>query len=69
LLSQCLLLLIERKWVKDEGSIYFENANLLLETEVPAPWKIVKQKKAGAMWYGLIKRQEALPSEIKESEL
>jgi len=52
LLSQCLLLLSVKDWLKKDGLIYFESNNKT-PLELPPSLTLLKEKKAGSVYYFL----------------
>lgn len=54
LLDQCLVLLEKSAFMGDHTRIYVESAIPLVETGLPQGWQLIKQQKAGAVFYHLI---------------
>jgi 16S rRNA G966 N2-methylase RsmD len=55
LLDQCLMLLEGSALVGPDTLIYVESAIPLLEEALPSQWELLKQQKAGAVFYHLIR--------------
>lgn len=55
---QCCQLLAEYQWIADNAEIYVESASAINEKQLPAGWKLHRQKKAGNVYYHLAMQQQ-----------
>ena len=54
---QCCQLLADNKWLANEAYIYIESADAISENDLPANWRLHRQKKAGNVNYHLAIQQ------------
>lgn len=55
ILPSLFSVLSDQNVLTKDAVIYFENNNPIKETELPTSWKMVKEKKAGSVYYYLVK--------------
>jgi 16S rRNA (guanine966-N2)-methyltransferase len=52
--ANCLALLVEHQWLTPDARIYVESGTSLDGVALPQGWALVRNKRAGAVYYGLI---------------
>ncbi len=58
MLEESCELLESNSWLTDSALIYLESNQVLEKYVLPSNWMLIKQKKAGQVYYGLCKRSE-----------
>jgi len=58
MLEESCELLENNSWLTDSALIYLESNQALEKYVLPSNWMLIKQKKAGQVYYGLCKRSE-----------
>lgn len=56
LLLSCFELLARNLWIAEGGKIYFENNEPIVAEALPRDWKIIKEKRAGQVYYYLAEK-------------
>ena len=59
LLEESCVLLESNSWLDDTALIYLESNQTLEKYTLPTNWTLIKQKKAGQVYYGLCQRTES----------
>jgi 16S rRNA (guanine966-N2)-methyltransferase len=51
--GECCRLLSEQRWLAPSALVYLEAGASLEEVQLPEGWKLIRHKRAGAVYYGL----------------